>query len=218
MSLEDIHIEKWMRSQELLKSHKYIRREWRNGRWRYWYEEIVGRVSNGRFGKVLTEYVGKPAEAFKRLFKDKRGQAYDVVTVNLPAIDFDENGEMYEVIQTDGKPLNIPTPIDLVWGDNKKGLFHILLRHFVQQNDFHSIKDAEADISVALKRFETNSEEFSVKFDKERNNFSVVDNNGIKMVIGIEQNKDDQGKDTVRHFILTSFDISTKKALNRDIQ
>ena len=88
MSLEDIHIEKWMRSQELLKSHKYIRREWRNGRWRYWYEEIVGRVSNGRFGKVLTEYVGKPAEAFKRLFKDKRGQAYDVVTVNLPAIDF----------------------------------------------------------------------------------------------------------------------------------
>ena len=214
MSLEDIHIEKWMRSQDLLKSHKYIRREWRNGRWRYWYEEIVGRVSKGQFGKVLTEYVGKPAEAFKRLFKDKRGQAYDVVTVNLPAIDFDDNGEMYEVIQTDGKPLNIPTPIDLVWGDNKKGLFHILLRHFVQQNDFHSIKDAEADISVALKRFETNSEEFSVKFDKERNNFSVVDNNGIKMVIGIEQNKDDQGKDTVRHFILTSFDISTKKALN----
>ena len=53
-----------------------------------------------------------------------------------------------------------------------------------------------------------------MKFDKERNNFSVVDNNGIKMVIGIEQNKDDQGKDTVRHFILTSFDISTKKALN----
>lgn len=37
----------------ILKSFGYIRREWRNGRWRYWYDDIRGKIVEGKYGKVL---------------------------------------------------------------------------------------------------------------------------------------------------------------------
>lgn len=138
----------------LMKSYKYIRREWRNGRWRYWYDDVKDKFVRGRYGQILRNFVGDPRQAFKALFRGKTGQAYDVVKIKLPAIDVDENGRPYQVYQTGGEPLLVETPIDMIWGNVDKGLKHILLRHFVQQNDFSSIQNVEDVLTYNLIRFQ----------------------------------------------------------------
>lgn len=43
---EDELYHTWFKKGEAAKDHKYIRREWRNGRWRYWYDD--GTFTDGR--------------------------------------------------------------------------------------------------------------------------------------------------------------------------
>lgn len=190
----------------LLKSFKYIRREWKNGKWKYWYEEPEGTVSKGRFGKILRDYVGNPSGAFKRLFKDKRGQAFDVVTLNLPALDIGEDGKFREAYQPTGEIIYSEVPIDLVWGKKTEGLFHILLRHFVQQNDFKTISEAEKVISSNLKNFENDSSSFEVKFNEGKQSFEILSKDKKMFIIAPELGVDSLGQQVVRHFILTSYD------------
>ena len=197
-----------------LKSFKYIRREWRNGRWRYWYEDIKGSIHNGKFGRILKEYIGDPSGAFKRLFKDKRGQAYDVVTLKLPALYIDENGKFKEATQPDGEKIYVNTSIDMVWGSSGVGLFHILLRHFVQQRDFSSIKEAEEVISSNLKNFEKDESSYIVQFEEEKQSFIITTEDKKLFVIAVEQDMDSTGEQAVRHFILTSYDTGLRKKKN----
>ena len=198
----------------LLKSFKYIRREWRNGRWRYWYEDTKGVVRNGKFGRILREYVGNPSGAFKRLFKDKRGQAYDVVTLKLPALYIDKDGKIKEATQSDGEKIYVDTPIDMVWGNSGAGLFHILVRHFVQQRDFSSIKEAEEIISYNLKNFEKDEHSYNVQFNEEKQSFVITTEDKKLFVIAVEQDVDSTEEQVVRHFILTSYDSGLHKKKN----
>lgn len=201
----------------ILKSFGYIRREWRNGRWRYWYDDIRGKIVEGKYGKVLKNFVGDPRQAFKALFRMKTGQAYDVVTLKLPAIDVDEKGHVYEVKQVGGHTMPIDTPIDLVWGNNKKGLKHILIRHFVQQNDFKSIQEAEDKITYNLLKLQRRSDLFDVKFNAGNSVYEIVNKEGDKFVVEVEVSKDIYGNQAVRHFILTSYD-SSKPMNNKEIK
>ena len=195
----------------LLKSFKYIRREWRNGRWRYWYEDARGKLVEGRWGKILKEYVGDPRQAFKRLFRDKGGQAHDVVTLKLPALDIDKDGKIYDVTQTNGKQLIIDTPIDLIWGNSQHGIRHILKRHYVEQNDFNSIEEVENTISMNLIAFSKRPDLFSAKFDDRNNCFVLKKQNGEKFLIQVEKGTDAYGVETIRCYVLTSYDTSRSK-------
>ena len=70
-TLTDIALEQ----ERLEKSFKYIRREWRNGRWRYWYEEpkhTDKEALKGGFGEKWKGYKGKPREAFEKLLKEQK--------------------------------------------------------------------------------------------------------------------------------------------------
>lgn len=195
----------------LMKSYKYIRREWRNGRWKYWYDDVKDKFVRGRYGQIFRGFVGDPRQAFKALFRRKTGQAYDVVKINLPAIDIDENGRPYQVYQVGGEPLMVETSIDMVWGDADKGLKHILLRHFVQQNDFSSIKNAEDVLTYNLIRFQKDPSSFEVKFNERNGTYELLNQKGESFVISVEVSKDLYGNQIVRHFILTSYDSSRSK-------
>lgn len=195
----------------LMKSYKYIRREWCNGRWRYWYDDVKDKFVRGRYGQIFRNFVGDPRQAFKALFRGKTGQAYDVVKIKLPAIDVDENGMPYQVYQTGGEPLLVETPIDMIWGNVDKGLKHILLRHFVQQNDFSSIQNVEDVLTYNLIRFQRYPSSFEVKFNERSGAYELLNQRGESFVISVEVSKDLYGNQIVRHFILTSYDSSRSK-------
>lgn len=199
-TLTDIALEQeWLE-----KSFKYIRRFWKNGRWNYVYEEPNGTVSYNR--PVYRQFVGKASAAIKHLFARKRGQALDVAEIMLPAIDVDENGEPFEVVQTDGSQHLVPTSIDLIWGSKSKGLFHLLLRHFVQQNDFKTIQAAEDFVVDSLKEMKNNPQNFTVTFDRNRGSYHITDRHGNSFIVGTEFSQDSNGKGLVRHFVMTSYD------------
>lgn len=204
-TLTDIALEQ----ERLEKSFKYIRREWRNGRWRYWYEEPRVKVaSEGKYGKITRRFTGDPRQAFKQLFHDKTGQAFDVVTVNLPAIDIGQDGKFYEVKQSDGDSMLVDTPVDLIWGNKGKGLKHILLRHYVQQNDFNSIKEVEDTLTYNLIKLQNLPNSFNIKFIPDKQCYELKDWRGQLFVVGVELDNDIDGNKVVRHFILTDYDVS----------
>lgn len=213
--------ERWIRS-DIEKSFRYIRREWHNGRWRYWYDDIRGKIVEGKYGKVLKNFVGDPRQAFKALFRMKTGQAYDVVTLKLPAIDVDENDHVYEVRQVGGHTMPIDTPIDLVWGNANKGLKHILIRHFVEQNDFKTIHDVENKLTYNLIKFQKDPSSFKVQFNEKLRSYELKNNNDELFIIDVEVSKDIYGNQAVRHFILTSYDSSkpmnSKKIEDEDVR
>lgn len=188
----------------LEKSFKYIRKFWKNGRWNYVYEEPNGRVSYNR--PVYRQFVGKASDAIKHLFAQKRGQALNVAEIMLPAIDIDENGKPFEVIQTDGSQHFVPTSIDLIWGSKTKGLFHFLLRHFVQQDDFKTIQAAEDFVVGSLKRMKTSPGDFTVTFNRDKGSYRIIDKSGNSFIVGTEFSEDSNGKGLVRHFVMTSYD------------
>ncbi|WP_267892760.1 PBECR3 domain-containing polyvalent protein, partial [Helicobacter ailurogastricus] len=70
---------------------------------------------NPEFGENFAEYAGKGAEAVKKLLQEKRGQ----VSGAFYRPDLGESGGY----------------IDLVWGDSKKGLAHILERRTAQYGE-----------------------------------------------------------------------------------
>lgn len=188
----------------LMKSYKYIRREWRNGRWRYWYDEPNGAVTYDR--PIFRQFINNPSAAFQKLFERKRGQALDVATIKLPPIDVDENGQFFEVKQSDGTQMLIDTPIDLIWGSSTRGLFHLLLRHFVQQDDFSSVKSVEDYVVQSLHRLSTHPEDFQIKFELDKQSYKIVDAQGNSFIVGTEVSMASNGMKVVRHFVMTSFD------------
>lgn len=210
MTLSEVNILKSIFG-EIEKSHKYIRREWRNGRWRYWYEDVRGKIVEGKYGKILKNFVGDPRQAFKALFRAKTGQAYNVVKLQLPAIDVGQDGKPYQVYQVGGEPLMVETSIDMVWGNVKKGLKHILLRHFVEQDDFESIGEVENVLTYNLVKFQKNPTSFKVKFNEKTGTYEIRNLKGEVFIVDVEVSKDIYGNPTVRHFILSSYDISREK-------
>lgn len=80
-------------------------------------------IGRGRFGNVYDVFRGKVRDAVNFLFKKRGGEAKGV-------FHRDELGE-----------------IDLIWGDNKGGLQHIINKHVIEQSDFDSVDAAIERIS-----------------------------------------------------------------------
>ena len=80
--------------------------------------------------------------------------------------------------------------IDLVWGDYKKGLKHIIQRHIVEQNDFDNVDEAMDAITDVIQ----NGKHVTESADK-----ITIDNDKYRVVIA---------KNTEGHWILTAFDKS----------
>lgn len=189
----------------LLKSYKYIRRAWINGRWRYWYEEPKGRPTSTRFGNVLNEYEGKPREAFARIYHDKGGIAENIAVLSLPTVYIDENSKIVEARDENSKRIYQPTPIDFAWGNKNVGLKHLLIDHYVKEDNFKSVKDAEQTVVRVLQKFQNDPTSFSVEFSDENDVFVLTSKEKERMVIAIEKSVDTKGNQIVRWFILTSF-------------
>ena len=79
------------------------------------------------FGRNYFKYAGKPKEAIDFLLKERNGQV-------IGAIEREGLGK-----------------IDIIWGDERKGLRHIRKCHFIEQNDFKSYEDIADRISDILK-------------------------------------------------------------------
>lgn len=197
--------ERWIRS-DIEKSFKYIRKmPDGHGGWRYIYEEPHGKPLTKRFGQVFKEYIGKPQEAFKRLFREKTGHAENVATLKLPTVFIDDSNKISEVRGKNSERVYQKTPIDLVWGNKYAGIKHLLYDHYANEKNFKSIKDAEETVARCLKKFEADPSSFSVEFVERNSTLVLTSKEGERLVIAIEKSKDTNGKDIARWFILTSF-------------
>lgn len=203
---------------DILKGFKYIRKEYINGRWKYWYEEPVGITRKGKFGEIFAGFKGNPYGAFKKLFEERHGQAVDVFKIKLPVVIRDEETGKFKVVNDErtGKPLLVDTNVDLVFGDDrdKVGLDHIIRKHHIRINDYPSVQVLEDSIIDTFKTLDVNDPdsqtEITVDSDKKLIKFSAVDKKGNKIAIGTEIRKDDDGNEMIRHFILTSYDVNKK--------
>lgn len=103
-----------------------------DGSWRVVKEQKVSKERYAKdelkvFGRNYFKYAGKPKEAIDFLLKERNGQV-------IGAIEREGLGK-----------------IDIIWGDERKGLRHIRKRHFIEQNDFKSYEDIADRISDILK-------------------------------------------------------------------
>lgn len=113
-----------------------------------------------------------------------------------------------------GKPLLANTNVDLVFGDDRHdvGLDHIIRKHHIRQNDYISIQALEDSIVNTFRTLDVNDPqsgtETLINNEKRAIKFSSIGKKRNKIVIGTEIRKDDKGKEMIRHFILTSYDVN----------
>lgn len=184
----------------LEKSFKYIRKFRKNGRWNYVYEEPHYQPQSN-FGEIFDGYKGDSVGAIRKLLKEKSGQCSDVVTAMMPVLYRGKNGKI-QVQKEGGKPVLIPTSIDYVYGDENKGMKHIIDKHFIYHDDYHTIDQLSNAVEYSLK----NVSDAEIQISKHsRFKFRTVDNKGNRVVVGVEIVKTKRG-DMIRHFVLTSYD------------
>lgn len=201
-----------------MKSYKYIRREWRNGRWRYWYDTVSPKEQwhKGGFGRIHQGYWHNIHGAFDKLMKEQKGQVEDVFSIKLPFVYIDENTGNWTVAKDKGgKVINQKVGVDLVWGDryNDAGLDHIIDKHFQKYDHYHNINDIVDAMDDSVNEINSGSESTNIELDLidnsgnrlSRPNFVITTPNGNRMVIGTKVMKTDDDKIAVKHFILTSF-------------
>ena len=123
------------------------------------------------FGRNYFRYAGKPKEAIEFLLKNEKGQVRKAYTK-------DGLGE-----------------IDIVYGNNKKGLCHIEKRHLKNQNDFESREDMAQKIADALKYG---------KVEKDKKDVLIIYNE-IRLIISQTVVYDDEDNFRNKHWILTSY-------------
>ncbi|MBQ8271167.1 MAG: hypothetical protein IJZ22_08215 [Bacteroidaceae bacterium] len=135
-------------------------------------EKSVEREQVGPFGRIYTQFKNKFEEAFDFLVKEGTGDATAVF----------ERSDIGE--------------IDLVWGDEKGGLRHIIEKHTGEGKSFSTYDDAKNSIADILK------------------NGDVVFSNGDKIVIKkghklitLRKNVREKGKKTAdKNWVLTAYD------------
>jgi hypothetical protein len=123
------------------------------------------------FGRNYFRYAGKPKEAIEFLLKERGGQVRRAYTK-------EGLGE-----------------IDIVYGNDKKGLCHIEKRHLKNQNDFESREDMAQKITDALKYG---------KVEKDKKDVLII-HNEMRLIISqtLVYNNEDNFRD--KHWILTSY-------------
>lgn len=116
----------------------------------------------------------------------------------------------------------IPTGIDLVYGNDGRGIKHILHNHFLDKNDFNSVEECAQVLSDLLLGLQNGtrkivSRQFVPVTDRnvagglERiGKWDLVDDKGYRMVIDVEVQRCDDER-CYRHFVLTSYDNTRGK-------
>lgn len=141
-------------------------------------QEEIKPVGRGFFGNIYDQFRGKAKEAINFLLQRKEGDAIGV-------FHREDLGD-----------------IDLVWGDEKAGLAHIIDKHIKQQNDFASLEDAIKIIDEVV----VNGTPFRENADK-----MVLDKDGYRVVIG-KQIRDEKGNVIqTKNWVITGFDRSRSK-------
>ena len=130
-----------------------------------------------KFGTNYSQFENKPEEAINFLLKRKQGQVIGA---------WDREGF--------GK-------IDIIWGNNDKGLQHIRKRHFIEQDDFQSLEDISKKISEILKNGKIGKPyQKGNKVDFYKGDFKVT------LVKEVTYDEEDNFRDKI--WILTSYDNS----------
>ena len=235
LNLTERYLMKSFKKLVLERPHKYIRRWLENGVWRYeypkddgskhyTYETPSGNVVTGKFGVFLTRFKNNPAGAFRELFKRKSGQALDVVSLDLPVVEWDDS-----YVNKDGnrggyveRQEVISTGIDLVYGNDGRGIKHILRNHFLDKNDFNSVGECAQSLSNLLLELQNGtrrivSRQFAPVTDRDISGglerigkWELLDDRGYKMIIDVEVQLCDNER-CYRHFVLTNYDITRSK-------
>lgn len=145
-----------------------------------------------KFGENYSQFENKPKDAIEFLFKKKSGQVKNV---------FNKEGL---------------GEIDLIWGNEERGLSHIIKRHIIEQNDFDTVDELAVKIELSLKLGKVGQlYEKGNKVDIRRNEVKLV------LVKEVVFDKEDNFKN--KHWILTSYDQSKsqkdkiRKATSEDI-
>lgn len=207
----------------LMKSYKYIRREWVNGRWRYWYDPVSPkeRWYKGGFKDVHgSGYWHRIRDAFDTLMRKQRGQVENVFSVSLPFMYVDDaTGNWTVAKDTSGKPISQKVGVDLVWGDKRSqlGLEHIIDKHYQQYDHYHGLDDIVNAMDDSIQEMNAGAgvnvetvlvDDRGNKLDVPK--YIVTTPNGNRMVIGTKKMDFGNGKTAVKHFILTSFVVDKK--------
>lgn len=167
-------------------------REWRgikyqkqiNGTWK----PLRGQnVKKNRYPKLeesyginYSQYQNNPIKAIEFLLEKKEGQVIGA---------YEKKGF--------GK-------IDIIWGDDKKGLNHIWKRHFVEQDDFSSYEDMAKKITDVLE-----NGKISKLSGKENKVGLYKDDYVVFLVRDVVYNEEDDFRDKI--WILTSYDKNRSK-------
>ncbi len=206
-----------------MKSYKYIRREWVNGRWRYWYDPVSPkeRWYKGGFKDVHgSGYWHRIRDAFDTLMRKQRGQVENVFSVSLPFMYVDDaTGNWTVAKDTSGKPISQKVGVDLVWGDKRSqlGLEHIIDKHYQQYDHYHGLDDIVNAMDDSIQEMNAGAgvnvetvlvDDRGNKLDVPK--YIVTTPNGNRMVIGTKKMDFGNGKTAVKHFILTSFVVDKK--------
>ena len=125
-------------------------------------------IGQGIFGKIYDAFKGRVYEAVNFLFRKGSGEAKGV-------FHREEIGE-----------------IDLIWGDDKGGLQHIINKHVIEHSDFESVQEAVDKISNIIKEGEV------ADFDDR----VLIVKDGYKVVLA----RTEDGR-----FVLTAYDNNRKQ-------
>ena len=98
-------------------------------------------IGENRFGRIYKWVQGKYKEAANFLRREQSGYLKGVFHRN-------DIGD-----------------IDMVWGDEKAGLKHIIQKHIVEQNDFDSVAEAMETINSVIKNGQESKQGSNVSFD-----------------------------------------------------
>lgn len=203
--------------------HKYIRRWFENGKWQYEYpKEFSGRMtaryeepesggnSQGGFGTIWGDYSGRPRAAFEKLFKERSGQCSNVFTIKLPVLAYDAQRDRFVKVKQHGTDeyLYADTSVDLVWGNSKIGIEHIVDKHYVRNNDFNSIEELQDKISDEMNDFQFHEKNLYFQFEGKFPGMSITTKKNNKFVFVAQFKKQKNGDILFRHYILTSYDRS----------
>jgi|GEM_PF-2220325 len=131
-------------------------------------------VGRGFFGNIYDQFKGKAREAIAFLMQQKEGEA-------TGALHHRDIGD-----------------IDLVWGNEKAGLSHIIDKHIEKHNDFSSVEEAGSVIEDVV----TNGE----ITESQQPNKVVIEKDGYRVVVAKEVFNAKGEKLGDKNWVVTAFD------------
>ena len=206
-----------LREDAFEKGFKYLRKEFRNGKWKYFYQETRGdkdkkeiskkerKELEEKFGTILEGYANKPKEAFKKVLEEglagRPSQVLGAFNLEIPVF---QRGKIVE-----GETVN--TPIDFVWEDKSVGVKHIMkhVGNIVSEvtgkkTDYASIDEL---VSSMFNMFTDYKEVKAI--DNDLTFYGKEKLDGYKVTIRKRVEGFDKDNNPLeKHYLVTSYDVS----------